>query len=434
MDHVANGNSLPAFPRNPLPKRFCNFDRLVDTMEARSLDGIVASSVHNVFYLTGLNSTAYKADELRQFAMVISRREPEHPVFLMPDQYLTYFLHQPTWVEDIRPYRGDMLPLDIPVEPSAIDRFIPEFAREVGWVNHARRRYAENLIEACRGAMHDLGLNRGRIGFDDLRLANLLAVPELEVADAYSPLMFVRQVKTAEEVKLLRQATLLNQTAIERTVQAWYRGMTWKELNHIYHKAAADLGGFIHDPGAMVFPNPRGADPAVTLQTGLEEDFVIQPGMNLLFDCHGTLNLYCWDGGKTWVVDDEPKGLTERIAKATAEATREIERAMRPGAKISALQATGRRVFQRLGVPQPESLLLYFHGLGLSHMDMDVEGWWEEGKANPDWILEQGMVVATHVLYPGDDRHRFWLEDIALVTNDGGESIFTWGFDPITNG
>lgn len=431
MERGAGGTSLPAFRRSPLPRRFFNFDRLVGTLEARRLDGLVASSMYDVFYLTGFNAMAHKADEPRPVALVMSRREPEHPILLVADYYLSHFLHQPTWVEDIRPYGGVMLPLDIPVGPSAIDWFIPEFGREVGWVQQARRLYGANLIEGCTAALRDLGLLRGRVGFDDLRLASVLAVRGMEAVDAYGPLMFVRQVKTEEEVRLLREATRLNQTAIEQTVRAWGRGMTWQELNHAYHRAVVDLGGHIHDPGALVFANPRGADPVVTLQTGFE-DFVIEPGVHVMFDCHGTWNLYCWDGGKTWVVADEPRGPAARVASATAEAMREIERAMRPGARISGLQATGRRVFQRFGVPRPESAVIFFHGLGLSHMDL--EQWSEEGKANHDWALEQGMVVAAHLLYPGGDRHRMWLEDIALVTNEGGESLFTWGFDPMTNG
>jgi Xaa-Pro aminopeptidase len=48
-----------------------------------------------------------------------------------------------------------------------------------------------------------------------------------------------------------------------------------------------------------------------------------------------------------------------------------------------------------------------------------------------DWSLEAGMVVAVHLQVPGDDRTRNWLEDIALVTRDGGEAFFTWGHEPI---
>lgn len=430
MDRPVETDSLPQFVRTPLPKRFCNFERLIATLEARGLDGIVVSTMYNVFYLSGFNSMAHKADEPRPVAIVLARREPEHPVLLLPDYYLAHFLHQPTWIEDIRPYRGVMLPLDIPVDASAIDRFVPESAREVGWVRQARGRYATNLLETCRGAMRDLGLTRGRVAFDELRLGHLLGLPGVEVVDGYDPLMFVRQVKTEEELRLLRQATRLNQAAIERTVSAWHRGMTWKALNHAYHRAVIELGGHIHDPGALVFANPRGADAAITLQTGFE-DFVVEPGMHVMFDCHGTWNLYGWDGGKTWVVDGEPAGPAARTARATAEAMREIERAMRPGTRISTLQAVGRRVFRRFGVPEPELALIFFHGLGLSHMDL--EQWTEEGKANTDWALEQGMVVATHLLYPGDDRHRMWLEDVALVRADGAEPFFTWGFDPITS-
>jgi hypothetical protein len=42
----------------------------------------------------------------------------------------------------------------------------------------------------------------------------------------------------------------------------------------------------------------EGADPALTLATGLEDD-VVEPGTHVMFDCHGTIDLYCWDGGKT---------------------------------------------------------------------------------------------------------------------------------------
>ena len=39
------------FPRKPLPKRFCNLDRVLYALEARGLDGIVATVPTNVFYL-----------------------------------------------------------------------------------------------------------------------------------------------------------------------------------------------------------------------------------------------------------------------------------------------------------------------------------------------------------------------------------------------
>ena len=54
--------------RTPLPERFCNLDRLLHAMQARDIDGLVATSMLNVFYLTGFNSIAHKSDEPRQYS------------------------------------------------------------------------------------------------------------------------------------------------------------------------------------------------------------------------------------------------------------------------------------------------------------------------------------------------------------------------------
>jgi Xaa-Pro dipeptidase len=73
------------FARKPLPKRFCNLERLLAGMKARELDGIVVSSPLNVFYLSGFNAIAHKADEPRPYAVVLSRHAPEHPILVVAD-------------------------------------------------------------------------------------------------------------------------------------------------------------------------------------------------------------------------------------------------------------------------------------------------------------------------------------------------------------
>ena len=73
--------SSDVFARKPLPKRFCNLDRLLHALEARGLDGIVATLPNNVFYLTGFNGIAHKSDEPRVCAVILSApcaRSPDH--------------------------------------------------------------------------------------------------------------------------------------------------------------------------------------------------------------------------------------------------------------------------------------------------------------------------------------------------------------------
>jgi Xaa-Pro dipeptidase len=396
--------------RKPLPERFCNFERLLDAMKARGLDGIVASTPLNVFYLSGFNGIAHKADEPRPYALVLSRHAPEHPILVIADYYLATFLSQPSWVRDIRPFRAVMMPIDRAPRREDIDRFIPQAARDLEWMRGARSRYAFDKAAALRGALAELGLDRGRVAHDAVD-------PE-----AYDALMSARAVKTPTELELLRRATALNRAAIERTVQSWRKGMRWRELNHAYHAAATDLGGFVRDPGAMVWGHPRGAEAALTLQTGLE-DFEVEAGTHVMFDCHGTLELYCWDGGKTWVVGGEPSAEGRRNLQATARVSEQLVSEMKPGKRPSELQARGRELYRKAGVPDADAAVIFFHGLGLSHWDIDG--------ATPDWPLEAGMVGPLHVVYPGGESSRAWLEEVVHVTPQGGQPLFGWGYEPL---
>ena len=146
----------------------------------------------------------------------------------------------------------------------------------------------------------------------------------------------------------------------------------------------------------------------------------------VMFDCHGTIDLYCWDGGKTWVVEGEPEGAAKRFADATATVAQTLLSAMRPGVRISELQAKGRDIYRREGVPDPAAAVIFFHGLGLSHMD--VEQRTADCKPNGDWVLEDGMVAPVHLLYPGGEHERFWLEEVVAIGSDGGRPLFSWGF------
>jgi Xaa-Pro aminopeptidase len=409
-----------------LPARLCNLERLFDTLERRGLDGLVAYLRPNVFYLSSFappsNQSVHETNGYA--AVVISRHAPEQPAIIVAEFDLAYFLSQPSWIEDVRPYATLLLPFDIPLGDSPLDRFIPSAQRQTEWATQARARYAPSLAAGVRQAMQDLGLARGRVGFDDLRLANALALPEIEVMDAYGTLKYVRQVKTADELALLREATRLNQLAIERTVATWSRGTTWQQLIHTYNVTATDLGGFVRDPGAIVLANAPSADSALYMHAG-PEDFTVEPGTHIMWDCHGTWAHYCWDGGKTWVVDDEPRGDARTIASATAAAMGALQAAMRPGAHLSHLQAAGRAAFRKSGLAAADQAFIFFHGLGLEHIDMELTD------SHQDWALEDGMVVSAHLQVPGDAQHRSWLEEIFLVTPSGGQPFFGWDHQPL---
>jgi Xaa-Pro aminopeptidase len=419
-----------AFPRKPLPKRFCNLDRLLQALKARGLDGIVATLPNNVFYLTGFNGIAHKSDEPRVCAVILSRHAPGNPIIVVADYYLATFLTQETWVEDIRPFRAVMLPLDLPAKTSDIDRFIPLQARGKPWIQNARKQYTFDMASALKVALKELKLDQAKVAFDDYGLGVRLDLERGSVADGYDPLMFARSIKTPTELKLLRRATKLNEMAIRKTIASWQKGATWRDLNIAYARSAAELGGFVRDPGGMVWGHPRGTEQTVMLATAFE-DSEVEPGTHVMFDCHGTIDLYCWDGGKTWVVDAEPEGDAKRWANATTAVAETLVAAMKPGAHIADLQALARTTYRKAGVPDPDRALIFFHGLGLSHMELELMT--ADGKAlGGNWLLEEGMVAPIHLLYPGGQFNRSWCEEVVEITSDGGKPLFSWGYDPIT--
>ncbi|MEM9441040.1 MAG: M24 family metallopeptidase [Pseudomonadota bacterium] len=347
---------------------------------------------------------------------------------MIAEYYLASFLTQPSWVEDVRPFRGVMLAIDRPPEQDEIERFIPRDAADIEWIAQARKRYAFSQAEAIRQALSDLKLDHGRVAFDDMGFGVRLDLDGMTVTDAYDPMMFARAVKTETEIGLLERSTALNETAIRRTIAAWDKGATWRDLNRAYAIAVSELGGFVRDPCGMVWGHPRGADPTLMLSNCLE-DSEVKPGTHVMFDCHGTLDLYCWDGGKTWVVEGEPEAGAKTFSDATGKVAQMLVDEMKPGVRISELQTKGRDIYRKEGVPDPGLALVFFHGLGLSHMDVELTT--ADGQPNGDWMLEENMMAPVHLLYPGGEHERIWLEDVIHITKDGGRPLFSWGFDPL---
>ena len=243
--------------------------RLTAAMEARGVDGLVITTPLNVTYLSGHNPTAPKADEPPGVAVVISRHDLQHPILIGPDIFVSPFLYEPIWIEDIRPHRSVLLPVGASTDRSEFFRFMPASRQDSGWVKNAGDRFAGGFIEAIRDALHDMSLAHGRIGYDDLRVGAKVASSLADVFDAYNLMMFVRERKSAQEIEWLREATRVNQVAIERTVQSWSRGKHWKELVDTYHAEISALGGWVYDPGGVFFANPLDGDPRRATARGL---------------------------------------------------------------------------------------------------------------------------------------------------------------------
>jgi len=403
--------------------------RVHHAMAARGIDALVITSPLNLFYMSGFVGIAHKADEPRPYAMVWSRHAPDHPILIVADYYYAPAVSRAGWIQDIRPFRAVMMPMDLPAGPEDIEHFIPDWLKDDRWDKQARQHFSYSQGEALTKALSDLALDGKVIAFDDLGFGFRSGLDTNRLRDAYDVMMYARAVKTPAELTKLAAATALNERAIRQTMADWTPDMTWTEMDRAYARHAQALGGFVRDPGGMVWGHPRGPDAALVLSDALDNS-VVGEGTHVMFDCHGTLDMYCWDGGKTWVAGGEPEGLAKTLERATGDVAETMLQAMKPGARISDLQALGRAAYRKAGVPDADAAVIFFHGLGLSHMD--IEQTRADGSANGDWVLEEGMVVPLHLLYPGGQFERLWLEEVAVIESDGARPLFGWGFKALT--
>ena len=416
--------SIPVEQWTNMPERFCNLERILDIMDRNNIDGLVLQTRHNVYYTTGFWLNSMHADEPYPCAFILSRRLPNEPTVVVGDVMIANFVYQDTWVSDIRPYRlPQLVQFDIPLDQQPLSRFVPEGGAAAPWYANAERAYEANwtsLADACTAALKDLGLDRGVVGVDNLQLQGAIEAAGAEVVDAYWHMMDARHVKTAPEIELLKEATLTNQAAQERMVREWQPDMTWRETYSVYNEEARNLGGHVEAPAVSTMSTICPGR-CFMVSAATEPDIKLEPGTNVILDCHGMRNGYCWDGGKTWRIGElVPEGSARSRLEAAASALQEINAACKPGVTARDVQAVGRSVLRKHGIHDADEAMIYIHGVGLSHVDQNM--------ADPDWAVEENAVLASHIYVPGGPEDRVWIEDVLLVTPEGGERFFTWDY------
>ena len=219
-----------------------------------------------------------------------------------------------------------------------------------------------------------------------------------------------RMFKDAEELDLMRVASLKNDEATRRVIASIHAGMTENELAAVYMQAAKELGaeGMSFEPltcfGANCAEPHHGTD-----------DTVLKSGDSIIMDEGLTWKSYCSDMTRTVFFEtatDEQKRVYELVERAN----RAGREAVRPGIPLREIDRAARKVIEDAGYGQ------YFihrtgHGIGLeTHEPSDVS-------ATNEVLTAPGMVFSVEpgIYLPG--RFGVRVEDLVAVTEDGGETL-----------
>lgn len=221
----------------------------------------------------------------------------------------------------------------------------------------------------------------------------------------------VRMIKDEEERQLMREASHINDLAIDQVIQLCAQG----NMSEI--EATQEVTNILQNLGCTSFSFPAivayGANGADSHHEG--DDSMLHAGDSIVIDMGGLYKGYCSDMTRTVFykeVSEKQKEVYELVRKAN-EAT---EAMIKPGVKLCDIDKTARDVITEAGYGAQ-----FNHRLG-HFIGRDVHEYGDVS-ASFDMEVEEGMIFSIEpgIYIQGEFGVR--IEDLVLVTHDGCEVL-----------
>ncbi|MFC3768620.1 M24 family metallopeptidase [Paenibacillus sp. GCM10012303] len=350
---------------SPYPGRIGKLRQLLEQVQA---DAVIVTSAANLFYFTGVWIEAHE----RLTALVVRRKEDAF--LIAPD------LH-----------RGELGSLGM--ETLFWRDGVDASALLAGGIAHA-----------------------GVVGIDDSwpsgHLLRLMSHrPRVNWRSGTEMTGRLRMVKDRGELELIRKSAAVANRVME-SFQTYLRVGSSEEklldeLQELWRREGIRELSF----NPTVASGANGANPHHAPGT-----VVVREGDFVIVDTGGKLDRYCSDMTRTFAVGGEPSAEQRDVYELVKEAHLAGLRAVRPGVTLSEIDRTVRAVIEEGGYG-PYFIHRTGHGLGI---DVHEEPSVQTGNGLP---VEAGMVFSIEpgIYLPGKFGVR--IEDIVIVTDDGGESV-----------
>ncbi len=406
-----------------------NRDRARAVMEELGLDGLIALSPRNVYYLTNTtpNLIAFGA-EFPAFATF--PRDPDQPTFLISSALNTWETSTAdrevpqviamSGAANWQDYVGAS-PEQMRIEPESagknpLSNIYPGATlspREAAW-KRAQETYNPVSVGspewAIVRALKQSGLINGRIAVDDMRIAYLLqriGIDSVTIVPGDNVFRKIRHIKTDYEVELMRVAQRITQESSMAAARSLEEGMTYDEFRLRFFTEATARGG---EPGFML----------LGVSLGLLPDEVVKRGRMYMMDCSVHFKKYHGDFARTISVG-EPSAESMKWFKAQQIARAEAFDMIKPGVSFQQVEQAAREAAIKAGMPK-ELPAFGMHSVGLQHDDdpgrMDVPF-----AARDDLVLAENMVVTLDLPFIQIGWGAGHNEDMLRITKTGYEIL-----------
>jgi Xaa-Pro dipeptidase len=386
-----------------------NVDRLQRKMDEEGLDGLVATTIGNVLYFTGIES-----DGLRLFPYehqsyaVVTRDRPAEPVFIastgLSNQYWMGFdtiREVITYGKFYRP--GPFIDVTLTKE----EEWLRGIAQEVD--------PEPSPTDALVKVLKKLGLADKKVGLDELNLraggieSLKERLPGASLVPVSNMLRWVRKVKTPIEIERLRSVTRITENAVIAALGIAREGVTEYELAREFDRSIVSQGGRPHFT-LIRFGRNGIAGEVVPGRTPLKR------GDTIWFDVGCYLNGYWADIARIASLG-EPSPRARSLYRAVLEGEQQAFEKTRAG-------MTGGEVFDLTMDATRKAGLTHYqrnhvgHGIGVEiYEDVMIA----PGITNE---IEEGTVVNIETPYYEFGLGAIHIED-PFVVNSGGNTLLT---------
>jgi Xaa-Pro aminopeptidase len=278
---------------------------------------------------------------------------------------------------------------------------------------------SEDPIDVMRETMGSFDLRGKKIALENHAWAETVEafhqlLPEAEFVMAAELIAPMRMIKDGPELELMRKSGRICDAAFQRALARLKLGVTpWEvecEIDYQLQAMGADYNSF---PTNVMLTNPD-KDPSFSL---LKTERRLEPGDAVTFDFGCLYRGYASDFGRT-AFAGEPPAEYVRMHELVLSAQRAAMEVMRAG-QITGAQAnaTARKVMEEGGYG-PEFSHRLGHGIGVT---VHERPWLDVVE---DTVLQAGMTftVEPSIRIPNGYHNR--VEDVVLVTESGGESLY----------
>ncbi|MGE5483463.1 MAG: M24 family metallopeptidase [Ignavibacteriales bacterium] len=373
--------------------------RLVGCLERDGLEGVIATTPENVYYITGFFGLPEWSVRLTQaYAVWV----PEGlPALIVPLSELDFAAENVA--EDIEVFCYGSFSYGIDGGSSAAGK------RLASWLGNPVFPDPVAALHHVLGSRH---LTGRAIGLDEVGLApglwTQIARDEPLVSPAYELLRRVRAVKSEQEIQALERVARITERAALKAVEATIAGESEMDLARRFHShlVANDVWPEVTVVGAgsrSAFPNAQA--------TGR----LLAPGDIVRLDLCGYAGFYHSDIARTVIVG-RPTPEYESVYSALLAGQQAAIESIHPGVRASDVFAVAVETARKEGLTNYERHHCG-HGIGLEGYDAPLIG------PGDTTVLEEGMALCIELPLYRVEWGGMQVEDTVVVTSTGARLL-----------